>query len=211
MSATAGAVLAGGALSSIAGSRGASKAAKYQRRGQEAALELRKKIYEEQKEFLEPYRNLGLNIGVPGLQELSTQGGQADFYRQFYQSPQFSALSGAARGQQLAASEATGDVRGSATSNQLARIAPSLGLQALQGQQQLYGNLANIGQNAAAGTATAGGQYATAAGQGLIDIGTIRGFGARAPYDAFGQFIGGAGGYLGKNPDVLTNALQGLF
>lgn len=62
--------------------------------------------------------------------------------------------------QSLAAAEATGGLGSTATSNQLATIAPTLGQQWLSGQMNNYNNLANIGLGALQGQANAGQTYA---------------------------------------------------
>ncbi|EPF1530601.1 DNA transfer protein, partial [Salmonella enterica] len=69
-----------------------------------------------------------------------------------------------ARYQSLNAAEATGGLGSTATSNQIASIAPTLGQNWLSGQMQNYGNLLNVGQSAAAGQASAGQNYANNAG-----------------------------------------------
>ena len=149
MSAAA-AAIAGGSLlgSSVLSAKGASKAAGAQSDAAQQAIALKREIFEKQQELLAPYVQLGTDVGLPGLQRLSTPEGQADYYRNYYQSPQFAAQADTARNQQLAASEATGGLQSTSTANQLARISPTLGLAALQNQQGLYGQLTNIGLSA---------------------------------------------------------------
>ena len=136
MSAAA-AAIAGGSLlgSSVLSAKGASKAAGAQSDAAQQAIALKREIFEKQQELLAPYVQLGTDVGLPGLQRLSTPEGQADYYRNYYQSPQFAAQADTARNQQLAASEATGGLQSTSTANQLARISPTLGLAALQNQQ----------------------------------------------------------------------------
>ncbi|HAW3261662.1 TPA: hypothetical protein JLS24_000524 [Escherichia coli] len=62
--------------------------------------------------------------------------------------------------QSLAAAEATGGLGSTATSNQLATIAPTLGQSWLSNQMSNYNNLANIGLGALQGQANAGQTYA---------------------------------------------------
>ena len=149
---------------------GADDAAEAQEAAAQKQIDFARETYEKQRELLDPYTQAGLP-GLEGLLGLSTQQGQADFYDQYFDSPQYAAQSAAAANQQLAASEATGGLQGSATSNQLARIAPSLGLQALQNQQGLYGNLANIGLQGAGATAGYAGQQAGITTQAYGNIG----------------------------------------
>lgn len=62
--------------------------------------------------------------------------------------------------QSLAAAEATGGLGSTATSNQLATIAPTLGQSWLSNQMSNYNNLANVGLGALQGQANAGQTYA---------------------------------------------------
>ena len=73
---------------------------------------------------------------------------------------QYKDLAGQARYQSLAAAEATGGLGATATGNQLAAIAPTLGQNWLSGQMNNYNNLANIGLGALTGQANAGQNYA---------------------------------------------------
>ncbi|EGD0250300.1 DNA transfer protein, partial [Escherichia coli] len=77
-----------------------------------------------------------------------------------YNSQQYKDLAGQARYQSLAAAEATGGLGSTATGNQLAAIAPTLGQNWLSGQMNNYNNLANIGLGALTGQANAGQNYA---------------------------------------------------
>lgn len=72
-------------------------------------------------------------------------------------------VNGVSRGveyQSLAAAEATGGLGSTATSNQLATIAPTLGQSWLSNQMSNYNNLANVGLGALQGQANAGQTYA---------------------------------------------------
>ncbi|EPJ0546695.1 DNA transfer protein, partial [Salmonella enterica subsp. enterica serovar Soerenga] len=93
---------------------------------------------------------------------------------QYYNSDQYKQLANQARYQSLNAAEATGGLGSTATSNQLAAIAPTLGQNWLSGQMQNYGNLLNVGQSAAAGQASAGQNYANNAGNLAQQMAAIR-------------------------------------
>jgi len=97
---------------------------------------------------------------VGSLENLSSLEGQGQALNQYYNSQQYKDLAGQARYQSLAAAEATGGLGSTATSNQLATIAPTLGQQWLSGQMNNYQNLANIGLGALQGQANAGQTYA---------------------------------------------------
>ncbi|HDS1237600.1 TPA: DNA transfer protein [Pluralibacter gergoviae] len=94
------------------------------------------------------------------LQGLSTLDGQQSALNGFYNSGQYKDLANQARYQNLNAAEATGGLGSTATSNQLASIAPTLGQTWLSGQMQNANNLANIGLGALQGQANAGQNYA---------------------------------------------------
>lgn len=173
---------------------------------QREILASQKEIYGEQVGRLEPFREAGLG-GLEGLVQLSTPEGQTEYLNQYYQGPQFQAQSQAAQNQQLAASEATGGLQSTSTQNQLARIAPTLGNQALQQQQQIYGNLAGIGLQGAGAQGGYGGQYGSALGQfGQQQTALQQGIGAAHAGSALaggnalsgiGQSIQSAGLYYG--------------
>ena len=82
---------------------------------------------------LKPFTPLaGKHVG--SLENLSSLEGQGQALNQYYNSQQYKDLAGQARYQSLAAAEATGGLGSTATSNQLATIAPTLGQQWLSGQ-----------------------------------------------------------------------------
>ncbi|STI74789.1 Gene 11 protein [Escherichia coli] len=70
------------------------------------------------------------------LQNLSSLEGQGQALNHYYNSQQYKDLAGQARYQSLAAAEATGGLGSTATGNQLATIAPTLGQQWLSGQMK---------------------------------------------------------------------------
>jgi hypothetical protein len=73
---------------------------------------------------------------VSQLQGLSTLQGQNSALNDYYKSSQYKGLADQARYQTLAGAEATGGLGSTATSNQLATIAPTLGQNWLSGQMQ---------------------------------------------------------------------------
>ena len=147
----------------------------------------------------------GTDVGLPGLIGLATPTGQADFLQQYYQSPQFQTLQTQSQRDLLAAQAAQGQIGGSTTANQLQRIAPTLGLQALGQQQQQYAQLTNIGQASAAGTAQLAGQFGTTSANLLQNLGVAQGQQAAAYPAQFGTAFGQVGGF------ALGRGLEGLF
>lgn len=180
-------------------------AAQEQARLTREALNLQKQIYGETKESLAPYLEAGTEVGLPGLLSLVSPEGRTDFLNQYYQSPEFQTLEQQGRGSVLASAAATGELGGSATQNQLRRIAPTLGLQALNQQQQRFGQLAGIGQSAATQTGQFGAQFGQSASGLLQNIGALQGQAAGAIPGAFGTAFGQVGGF------ALGRGIEGLF
>ena len=200
--------LGGGIASGIGalfGGSAQSAAAEEQARLTQEAIDLQREIYGQQQELLAPYVAAGTEIGLPGLVGLTTPTGQAEFLGQYFQSPQFQTLQTQSQQDLLAAQAAQGQIGGSTTANQLQRIAPTLGLEALSQQQQQYGQLAGIGQAAATGTAQFGGQYGATTASLLQNLGTAQGQQAAAIPSAFGTAFGQVGGF------ALGRGLEGLF
>lgn len=182
--------------SSVLGGIGASKQASAQKDATQQELQLYADIYEANKALLEPFRLAGVDA-LGGLSNLSTPEGQAAFYDEYYRSPQYQAIANQAQNQQLAAAEATGGLQSTSTQNQLARIAPELGLQALNQQTNLLGNLTNIGLSGAGSQAGFGQTYSQQAGGALGDLGAINAAQAGIPYQVGGQLLNFGANVLG--------------
>lgn len=132
------------------------------------------------------------------LQGLSTLDGQNAALNGYYNSDQYKGLADQARYQNLSAAEATGGLGSTATANQLAAIAPTLGQNWLSGQMQNANNLANIGLGALQGQASAGQNYANNMSQISQQNAALAAANANRP-SAVQQGISGAlgGGALG--------------
>ena len=135
------------------------KSAKYAAEAQKYAADLQNKQFNTIMNNLKPFTPLADKY-LGSLENLSSLEGQGQALNQYYNSQQYKDLAGQARYQSLAAAEATGGLGSTATSNQLATIAPTLGQQWLSGQMNNYNNLANIGLGALQGQANAGQTYA---------------------------------------------------
>lgn len=127
-------------------------------------IELQREMWQTNMQNLAPFTPLAEQY-VKQLQGLSTLEGQQSALNGYYNSQQYKDLANQARYQSLNAAEATGGLGSTATSNQLATIAPTLGQNWLSGQMNNYQNLANIGLGALTGQATAGQNYANNASQ----------------------------------------------
>lgn len=172
----------GGKGGSSSGQKAAANATKY-------AANLQNEQFNRVMQQLAPYANAGLPA-LQQLQSLSTLQGQNSALNQYYNSDQYKQLADQARYQSLAGAEATGGLGSTATGNQLAAIAPTLGQNWLSGQMQNYGNLLNVGQSAAAGQASAGQNYANNVGNLQQQLAAIRS--QSSGQSSFGSALGGA-------------------
>ncbi|EHN88240.1 hypothetical protein ESRG_01043 [Escherichia coli TA124] len=122
---------------------GSDSGSKAQARATEKGIELQREMWQTNMQNLAPFTPLAQQY-VSQLQNLSSLQGQGQALNQYYNSQQYKDLAGQARYQSLAAAEATGGLGSTATGNQLAAIAPTLGQNWLSGQMNNYNNLANI-------------------------------------------------------------------
>ena len=138
------------------GGDGGSKA---QAKATQQGIDLQREMWQTNMQNLAPFTPLAQQY-VQKLQGLSTLEGQNSALNGYYNSDQYKGLADQARYQTLQSAEATGGLGSTATSNQLATIAPTLGQNWLSGQMQNAQNLANIGLGALQGQANAGQNYA---------------------------------------------------
>ncbi|WP_105601285.1 DNA transfer protein [Cronobacter sakazakii] len=131
---------------------------------------------------------------VSQLQNLSSLQGQNSALNGYYGSDQYKQLANQARYQTLQSAEATGGLGSTATSNQLATIAPTLGQTWLSGQMQNYNNLANIGLGALQGQANAGQTYANNMGALYQQQANLAAANANRPSGFQSALSGGLGG-----------------
>ena len=195
--------LAATAVSAVASSSASKKASKTQAQAAEAGQRLSQEQFEAIQKNLAPFLEFG-SAQLPGLQGLMQPLNRQDELAAYYESPEFSMMSRQARGQQLAASEATGGLGSTSTSNARASIAPQLGMSYLgqreSQQADLFNRLmsgAGMGLNAAAMTGQAGQQYASQAANALNQAGAARAGGQLAMGNMIGNIAGAVGGYYG--------------
>lgn len=153
-------------------------------------VELQREMWQTNMQNLAPFTPLAQQY-IQQLQGLSTLQGQNSALNDYYNSDQYKQLANQARYQTLQSAEATGGLGSTATSNQLATIAPTLGQSWLSGQMNNYQNLANIGLGALTGQATAGQNYANNVGQLYQQQANAAAAGANRP-SGTQQFISGA-------------------
>lgn len=133
---------------------------------------------------------------ITQMQGLSTLEGQNKALQGYYGSDQYKGMADQARYQALNAAEATGGLGSTATGNQLAAIAPTLGQSWLGDQMNSAQNLANIGLGALQGQANAGQNYANNMGSLYQQQAALAAANANRP-SGFQQAIsGGASGAM---------------
>lgn len=157
------------------------------------ATALQREIWQTTMNNLAPFTPMAQQY-VGQMQNLSTLEGQGNALNQYYNSQQFNDLANQARYQQLSSAEATGGLGSTATSNQLASIAPTLGQSWLSDQMNNYQNLANIGLGALQGQANAGQSYANNTGQLLQQQAALSAANANRPSKLGGALQGAAAG-----------------
>ncbi|CAM3376988.1 hypothetical protein ESCO106035_02465 [Escherichia coli] len=171
------------------------KSAKYAAEAQKYAADLQNQQFNTIMNNLKPFTPLADKY-VGSLENLSSLEGQGQALNQYYNSQQYKDLAGQARYQSLAAAEATGGLGSTATGNQLATIAPTLGQQWLSGQMNNYQNLANIGLGALQGQANAGQTYANNMSQISQQSAALAAANANRPSAMQSAIGGGASGAI---------------
>lgn len=151
-------------LSKAVYQKGGDGGAGAQAKATQKGIDLQREMWQTNMQNLAPFTPLAQQY-VSQLQNLSTLQGQGQALNDYYNSQQYKDLAGQARYQSLMSAEATGGLGSTATGNQLAAIAPTLGQNWLSGQMNNYQNLANIGLGALTGQANAGQNYANNASQ----------------------------------------------
>ena len=182
---------------------GTNKAAEAQTNAANQGAALSKEQFEAIQKNLAPFLQFGTNQ-LQGLQGVMQPLNRQQELAQFYQSPEFALQSRQARGQQLAAAEATGGLGSTSTGNALASIAPTLGMSYL-GQREaqqadLFNRLmagAGMGLNAASMQGTAGQNYVSQASNAFNQAGAAQAGGAISGFNTLmglgGTFIGAGG------------------
>ncbi|MGL5361356.1 MAG: hypothetical protein ACRDBH_00630 [Bosea sp. (in: a-proteobacteria)] len=138
------------------------------------------------------YTNYGQGEG----RQVQTGGGQAAAFNAIEQSPGFQALARQGEEAILQNASATGGLRGGNTQGALARFRPALLDQFIERQFGRLGNIASIGQSAAAGVGNAGFQTGQGIANSLTQRGQAQAAGAGAQGQIFSQGLGQIGGLI---------------
>jgi hypothetical protein len=184
----------------VGGITGANKAADAQTNAANQSAALSKEQFESIQKNLAPFLQFGTSQ-LQGLGGLMQPLNRQQELSQFYSGPEFAMQSQQARGQQLAAAEATGGLGATSTGNALASIAPQLGMNYL-GQREaqqadLFNRLmagAGMGLNAAAQQGQAGQNYVSQASNAFNQAGAAR---AGAAGSGFNTLMGLGGAFIG--------------
>lgn len=231
-----GALLGTSLLSAGSSIYGGNKAAKAQSSSANQATNLSREQFNAGLERTAPYNQLGLGA-IPGLSSMAAQPVDKFAYRdpgqflaEYAKGPEYSALRDMATDQVLRNRSMTGGFRSGGTQADLAQIAPMLGIQALERQnqqdltaygtnqaanadqyQRLYG-IANLGANIATGNANQGINFASQAGQNAIAAGNAKASSYMNTANAIGGFASDYGGLqLAKGYDALRPEGQRVF
>lgn len=163
----------GNAVSGVIGGIGAHKAAKQQQKYQDKAMDQQREGYQNAVEWMSPYQEAG-QYALTGLQGIAGQPiDRNQALAQYFASPEYKMMSDQARYQSLNAAEATGGLGSTATGNQLASIAPTLGQNYLADmtnqQQNMYSQLMGL-SGLGAESANALGNYAIGQGNTMAGM-----------------------------------------
>ncbi len=220
--------------SAVSSHQSAKKSAQATSRAARDANQLSQQQFEQGIAEVAPFKQLGVGA-IPGLTAAANQPVDQFAYRdpgqylnEYFQSPEFQALNTQATDQILRNRSVTGGLRSGGSNVDLANIAPTLGINALNRVNQqdlqafgvnqgaktdqfnrLYG-LASMGANVASGNQVAGANFASNAGANAITAGNAQ----NLAYQQQGQAIGGLASdigsiYLGKRMGYFDNQNQG--
>lgn len=204
----------GGAVSSVIGGVGASKAAKQQQKYQDKAMNASREGYANAVNWLSPYEEAGQSA-LSGLQALAGKPvDRSAALNDYFSSNEFQQLANQARYGQLASAEATGGLGSTATSNGLAAIAPQLGQNYLNDminqQQTMYSQLMSL-SGLGAESANALGNYAIGQGNTMSGMyqqkGQIMAGKAALPY----QVAASANSSMANGAASDVNQFTGMF
>ena len=207
-------------VSGVMNSQAQKKSAKTQAAAADRATEAASEQYYQTRDDLMPYQQAGAAV-MPQLMQTIKPIDREQALSDYYGGGEYAIMSNQANNNLMANAEAMGGMGGSTNANNLARIAPTLGMQhlgMLEGQRadqynQLMG-MANMGQNAAAQVGNAGMNYATQAGNAYQNAAAAQAASGIAQANNFNNTLGTLGGiaYQAYNQpsQPSTNYNQGM-
>ena len=142
------AVGVGGVVGSYIGSQASKDASAQQQASAQQGIESQEAMFDKSLELQQPYREAGYEA-IQGLQGLADPNQRGQMLNDYYAGDEYQALQGQQNEQALRNAAATGGIRGGNTQAALANIAPSLGQNFLNNQQNQFTGLANMGMGAA--------------------------------------------------------------
>lgn len=188
MVAVAGATLVGNKLASDATKKGAESSTAAQLEG----IQSQERMFDRSLEIMEPYRQAGYGA-LEGLQGMMSPEGRAGMLTDYYGGQEFAGYQQQAEEAVLRNAAATGGLRSGGTQSTLASIAPQLGADYLNQQQNLMFGLGNMGMGAASQGSQQASQLGSSIAQQQANIGNIQ---AQAAINQ-GNIWGNAAGTLG--------------
>lgn len=204
----------GAAVSSVIGGIGAHKAAKEQQKYQDKAMNASREGYNNAVNWLTPYQDAGQSA-LAGLQAIAGQPIDRNaLLSDYFRSDEYRQMADQARYQSLGSAEATGGLGSTATSNQLASIAPTLGQNYLADmtnqQQNMYAQLMGLA-GMGAESANALGNFAVGQGNTMAGMyqqkGQIMAGKAALPY----QVAASANSSITNGAAQDVNQFTGMF
>lgn len=189
--ATAGASIAGGLI----GSKSASKASNAQVQAAQLGIESQEKMFNQSLAMQAPYRNAGYQA-INGLQGLTDPTQRAEMLQGYYNSDEYGMMENQAQQSTLRSASATGNLRGGAGAQAVANIAPQLGMQFLNNQQNQFTGLANMGMGAASQGANAANNLGLGMANGYNQIGDAQAQKYLTQGNIWGNMMGDLGGMI---------------
>lgn len=200
-----GAVMGGSqVLGGVLGAQGAKSASKAEAAAAQQGIDLQRETRDLSLANLRPFLQAG-SAGLAGLTAATNQQTDpAQFYSDYFQSPEYAQLNDQAQRNLLATREATGGLRTTSSANLLGSIAPQLAQSAFARQQALQDanynrqmGLVNVGLNAAGGSNAAAGNAANAMSNLFLQKGQAVAGGKAAPYQAASGLFSGLSQFAG--------------
>jgi hypothetical protein len=195
--------VAGGLL----GSSSANKAAKQQARAQQQAINLQREMWQTTRDDLAPYREAGQSALNPLTALVTDPAAQRDYVMA---NPFYNAMRQQATDSVMANQAARGMLGSGYTAGALQDRYLALGDQILNSQYNRLTGLAGIGQNSAAGTASANMQAGNALSDLIQGIGNSQAAGTVGRANAIGSALEQGASFLGDYFARNRNRNRGL-